>query len=479
MPCDILGKCREWKAVKLKKDYLKKLKLKRNKKYIYLVLPVLVVLFISIFFAYSKFYVFKDTEVVKSTVGNFVSGDAVIGAYIDNKYSSTIPSKDAGYVVSKIVCDNDAVGKWDDNKWGLLITNLTKRTKCNVYFKTYSNADAMNDLIKQNGASVSSDDEDNNVRFTGADPSNYVYFNCSDYNNQTSDTCEIWRIIGTFNNVTKSDGTKESLVKIIKEDRLNNDLFRRDYKKNGVGGSTSNKGSNDWTTSQLMMMLNPTDYLSHNYTNSNDIIYLGSQQVYSKMGSYYYGTKGCRPAEAASGSSFTCTEVDFTNTGLKNDATRNAIETVIWNLGGNDNYNTATASMFYASEKEGKGYTNHPGTWTGKIGLIYASDYGYATSGGSTTSRSECLNKELFNWDNTDVSNCKDNDYLFKADYPQWIIDPRINYDTYVYFINSTGHLRSFGNYNEYAVRPSLYLKSSIKITSGNGSKTNPYQLKI
>ena len=24
MPCDILGKCREWKAVKLKKDYLKK-----------------------------------------------------------------------------------------------------------------------------------------------------------------------------------------------------------------------------------------------------------------------------------------------------------------------------------------------------------------------------------------------------------------------------------------------------------------------
>ena len=34
MLCDILGKCREWKAVKLKKDYLKKLKLKRNKKII-------------------------------------------------------------------------------------------------------------------------------------------------------------------------------------------------------------------------------------------------------------------------------------------------------------------------------------------------------------------------------------------------------------------------------------------------------------
>ena len=66
-------------------------------------------------------------------------------------------------------------------------------------------------------------------------------------------------------------------------------------------------------------------------------------------------------------------------------------------------------NSFFFYEKEGKGYTNHPGTWTGKIGLIYASDYGYATSGGSTTSRSECLNKEFFNWDNTDVSDCKNN----------------------------------------------------------------------
>ena len=146
----------------------------------------------------------------------------------------------------------------------------------------------MNDLIKQNGASVSSDDEDNNVRFTGADPSNYVYFNCSDYNNQTSDTCEIWRIIGTFNNVTKSDGKKESLIKIVKYERLNNDLFRRDYKKNGVGGSTSNNGSNDWTTSQLMMMLNPTDYLKSGYTIDNNIVKDSKgQAIYQNMGSYY------------------------------------------------------------------------------------------------------------------------------------------------------------------------------------------------
>ena len=464
-----------------KDSYLKKLKLKRNKKYIYLVLPVLMVLFISIFFAYSKFYVFKDTEVVKSTVGNFISGDVVIGAYIDNKYSSTIPSKDAGYVVSKIVCDNDAVGKWDDNKWGLLITNLTKRTKCNVYFKTYSNADAMNDLIKQNGASVSSDDEDNNVRFTGADPSNYVYFNCSDYNNQTSDTCEIWRIIGTFNNVTKSDGTKESLVKIIKEDRLNNDLFRRDYKKNGVGGSTSNKGSNDWTTSQLMMMFNPIDYLKRGYTNSSDIISYNGQEIYSKMGSYYNGTKGCAPASIASGSTFTCNETDFTQTGLKNDTTRNAIESVIWNLGGASDYQTndnGLASNFYAYERGTDVYSGRPTTWIGKIGLMYPSDYGYATSGGSTTNRDTCLATALYSWSGRAVSDCKTNDYLYKSG-SEWTMTPYAKADLNSFLMYLNGNIHRNGNYIADNVRPTLYLKADISFESGNGTVSSPYKLSL
>ena len=32
---------------------------------------------------YSKYSVSKDTEVVRTTVGDFISGDVVIGAYID------------------------------------------------------------------------------------------------------------------------------------------------------------------------------------------------------------------------------------------------------------------------------------------------------------------------------------------------------------------------------------------------------------
>ena len=122
-----------------KNKYLRKIKIKRwlsnYSRYLYLGLSCILVCTLGVYLAYSKFFVSKEEAVIKTTVGNFIQGDVVIGAYIDNEYSSTIPGKDDGYAVEKIVCDNGATGEWDEDKWGLLTTNLTKRTKCNVYFK--------------------------------------------------------------------------------------------------------------------------------------------------------------------------------------------------------------------------------------------------------------------------------------------------------------------------------------------------------
>ena len=118
-----------------KEKYLKKLRFKKYKRYLYIGIPCILVLLIGIYFAYSKFSVFKEEEVVRTTVGDFISGDVVIGAYIDDEYSKTIPGKNDGYVVDKIVCDTDASASWDNDSWGIVLTNLTKRTKCNVYFK--------------------------------------------------------------------------------------------------------------------------------------------------------------------------------------------------------------------------------------------------------------------------------------------------------------------------------------------------------
>ena len=231
-----------------------------------------------------------------------------------------------------------------------------------------------------------------------------------------------------------------------------------------------------------MMMLNSTNYLKSGYTNSSDIISLGSQQLYSKMGLYYNGTKGCSPAAIASSASFSCTEVDFTSTGLKNDTTRNAIEEVVWNLGGTSTYNTSSnglASHWYGYERGTIVYTDRPTTWTGKVGLMYPSDYGYATSGGTTKDRATCLAKELYNWRSSNFSDCYNNDYLFKSSYAQWTLTPYSARADFVFYVLAGGYVDSSIANTTYAVRPALFLKSSIQVEKGTGAKSNPYTLKM
>ncbi len=368
----------------------------------------------------------------------------------------------------------------DDNQGVSFSTKVTiNETK--DYVSTF--VEKIAELSVTDTTNFATDDADNNIRYIGANPNNYVYFNCSDYSNQSDSTCEKWRVIGVFKNMTKEDGTKEDLVKIIKDDRIANTYFRWDYKQKGVGTSTVDSGSNDWTDSQLMMMLNPTDYLKSGYTIDNNIVKdSNGQAIYQNMGSYYNGTSGCEPAKVASGADFTCTSIDFTSTGLKNDLTRNAIESVVWNLGGIDNYfspSNSLASHLYGYERGTTVYSGRPTTWTGKIGLMYPSDYGYATSGGSTTDRATCLSKELYNWDS--ANDCYLNDYLRKSSYFQWALVPNSS-DAYDVF---TVLARGFVSYN-YAsganlfVRPAVFLKSNISITNvGTGTAESPFQLKV
>ena len=386
--------------------------------------------------------------------------------------------------MDKIVCDNGAVATWDTEEWGINIRNATKKIKCSVYFivkpvpVTVPVTEKITTLASTDTTNFATDDPDNNIRYIGANPNNYVYFNCSDYSNQSDSTCEKWRIIGVFKNMTKEDGSKADLVKIVKDDSLGNIIW--DYKKNGVGTSTTDWGSNDWTDSQLMMMLNPTDYLKSGYTIDNNIVKdSNGQAIYQNMGSYYNGTSGCQPAAIASGADFTCTSIDFTSTGLKNDLTRNAIESVVWNLGGLSSTSNTT-STFYSSERGTTVDSGHETTWTGKVGLMYPSDYGYATAGGAKTNRAACLAKELYNWAGLDVSNCKNNDYLYNFIHNQWTLTPLSSLSYRVFNVVTKGRVFDFGVEYSYGVRPVAFLKSNISITDvGLGTAESPFQLKV
>lgn len=103
----------------------------------------------------------------------------LISAYIDEKYSDSTPSKDSDYVVEKIVRDNNALGEWDYNTWGLLITNMTKKAKCNVYF-------IKNEILNNIKASIDTTgkcpmvNSDGTVNVTGAESENSLLCSAKD-----------------------------------------------------------------------------------------------------------------------------------------------------------------------------------------------------------------------------------------------------------------------------------------------------------
>ena len=194
-----------------KDSYLKKLKFKRNwqrfSKYFCVGIPCVLCLVLGIYFAYSKFFVSKEQSVVRTAVGDFIYGDVVINAYIDGEYSSTIPGKNDGYVVDKVSCDNGAVGEWNNDKWGLLTTNLSKRTKCNVYFKKV--VSKVSDIIAQldTTGKCPTMNADGSVNVTGVEATNgYLckakdaygdsyYYRGNVTNNYVKFADKYWRIV--------------------------------------------------------------------------------------------------------------------------------------------------------------------------------------------------------------------------------------------------------------------------------------------
>ena len=191
-----------------------------------------------------------------------------------------------------------------------------------------------------------------------------------------------------------------------------------------------------------------------------------------------------------SGSSNSTSSCNFTSTGIK-EKLKNMLGNAVWNTGSNGSsysYNNIITSKFYELERSintGKictsgDYCNdtvsRTTTWTGKVGLMYPSDYGYATSGGSTTDRATCLNTNLYSWDSSNVSDCKNNDWLLST---QWTISPFANSSAarFVFNVNSGGNVTSYSAYRGGGVRPVGYLLSNVGVQSGDGSLGNPFIL--
>ena len=325
-----------------------------------------------------------------------------------------------------------------------LYTNADKSPVENnsITYNYASSESLMNDRL--GGTTTSLDG--GNIRYYGASPNNYIYFNCSDYSNQTSDTCELWRIIGVFNNQ----------VKIMR----NNIIGKYSW---DTSDSTVNKGhgENEWTKADLMKLLNP------------------GYESESVGGSLYYNSGSGNCYNGSSNSKVSC---DFTSSGIKNKETRDKIAEVIWNLGG-WNSSSIYSNKIYSYERGTEVYSENSTTWAGKIAIPYPSDYGYAAD------FNECK-QNLANYDsNTNSYACRSNDWIHPiitntSANAGWLLTHLSGYSSYVWFTLASGCTNYYNADASYAygVTPTLFLNSTENIYGNNnddtlGSESNPYKL--
>ena len=353
--------------------------------------------------------------------------------------SSDTPNSQIGKVFnSKIVTDGQAVYTSSNTKPTLTATisslynNSTKTPVINNNI-TYQ-YDTTNNLMA---------DVAGNIRYYGASPNNYIYFNCDDYSNQTSSTCETWRIIGVF------DGK----VKIMRGSQIGTYSWDN---KNTSTGAESAYGKNDWTTARLMKLLNPSDYYE---VDSNDN---GNGQ------SLYWNSQSGTCFAGQNNATMVC---DFTSTGIK-DNTRNMISESMWYLRGYNSSSVFSDQIYEYERTKGSVYSGRPTSWKGKIALAYPSDYGYAADFGQCTKQlgsykdSTCTSN---NWMKSIITNNGGNN--------GWLLTPYSGGSTYAWYVYSSGSATGNNTYNTYGAVPVLYLGSELEIKAGDGKSDSPYQL--
>ena len=176
------------------------------------------------------------------------------------------------------------------------------------------------------------------------------------------------------------------------------------------------------------------------------------------------------------------TELNTTYLNSLTSEAQNMIGNTKYYLGGkNVTYNNGYADtplQFYSYERKIQNTTSNefyngtnPNSWVGKLGLMYVSDYGYASS--------NCENKRIrdTNSSSNDIRACNSTNWLFNNDY-QWLLPQFASYSNNAFSVYSDGFADNNFVYSyQFAVRPVLYLISSAQITGGNGTSSSPYTL--
>ncbi len=278
-------------------------------------------------------------------------------------------------------------------------------------------------------------------RYIGANVNNYVKFNN-----------DMYRIIGVFDDnshgVVDSEGNGEYLVKLISANLLSANSYGA-YNSTDTSGTYSGY-SNDFSIGNMNKLLNEYFYNKNDTSNT-----YGNCSTWT----YYYNNTNYRTNDCS----------DIVGYGI-DPSLQNYIEDATWYLNGYSSNGLSKQDFYLCERGQYEGCTSansgaYATSTTAKIGLMYVSDYmyasGYFNSTSTTTGSSYYYGNQ--NW-------------LYKG--YEWTITPQSNSSSYAFLVYSNGsvnnyNVASYGN----VARPAFYLTSNVYIAGGNGTFDNPYTL--
>ena len=259
--------------------------------------------------------------------------------------------------------------------------------------------------------------KDQNVRYYGANPNNYVIFNN-----------ELWRIIGVFGNN----------VKLIRKDSLGR--FSWDSSESNVNGGW---GVNEWSQSDLK-----------NYLNT-----------------MYYGGTSVTCYNGQNKKEVTCPANKLDNT------SKSLIDNYTWNTGAIELGKASDTLAFYKDERGNlTGLINNDTverttTWPGYIGLPYATDWAYASG-------NDICEVNMRSKDSSNKFICLNDNWMSKGE-EYWTLSPRASNVDSIWMVSNFVSVWTNSASSPYALHPSIYLKNNVQIISGTGASSDPYILKV
>ena len=286
-------------------------------------------------------------------------------------------------------------------------------------------------------------------RYVGANVNNYVSFNN-----------DLYRIIGVFD--SNSTGVNANLVKLISARSIGS--YTWGTNNSSPAYTTFSSITNNWEIANAKILLN--EY----FLNASDIsTTYGDCINWTYFFSDSYVTNNIYKTDCS----------NIVGYGIQTTNLRNYIQPVTWYLKGlgttvyskSDFYNCERGQTTGNSTKDSNCKSGNGGAYSATItntsvGLIYVSDYLYASGYYAST-----------NTDNGSSSSYGRQNWLYNGF--EWTITPNssTSWSKAAFSIDDGDLLDINGVSNARPIRPTFYLKSQVYVTDGNGSFHNPYTI--